>query len=221
MMINDKSILMFAGKLSEEQGEEDISLKEIKDLGTIKPVHNISGSWAPIVQREGLEKAGHWNPFVRCREEEDLIMRLRYYLPGCKILQSDRCTFTTPKFAIYKPTEFLNRFKSGFVKGPGQILRNAFAHGYWRLCWHIAKPILFVLVLLAGLIASIVINVWWQFLLVFFGLIVIRAVLRRQVLGLANIFYCIIIGSYSLWELLTVKVRTASNYVCDYEDMQN
>jgi glycosyltransferase involved in cell wall biosynthesis len=218
-MQEDSSTIMMAGKIDNKQGNAYLRLNKINDLGTVESVYSVSGSWAPIVQRKALEKAGHWNPFVRCREEEDLTIRLRYYVPGCKILQSDCSTFTSPKTAIYRPHEFIKRLKSGFIKGPGLTLRNAIAHGYWRLCWNISKPILFVIALIVSLIVSFIFKVWWQCGLIFLGIVTFHAVIRKTPIVFANIFYLILIGVCSLMEMFNNKVRTASDYVCDYQEV--
>lgn len=219
LMMRDNSIVMFSGKPHDDHGKAEVPFEKVEDLGATKPVYRVSGSWAPIISREALETAGNWNPFVRCREEEDLAIRLRHYIPGSQVLKSDQYTAITPKFTVFSPNEVFRRWERGFVKGPGQILRNAIIHGYWRECGNIAKPILLALGLLVGLVVTIVLNFWWQFLLLFFGVVFLRAVLTRKFVRLASVFYSLLMGFYSLWEFLTVPPRTASDYVRDFEEI--
>ena len=218
LMTGDASIAMFSGTLNFYQGDGKKSLPKVTNLGVVKPVYRVGGGCI-ITTREHLETAGNWNPFVRCREEEDLVIRVRHYISGSQLLKSDQYIATTPQRLVWVPREVFRRWERGFVKGPGQILRNAITHGYWRECGNIAKPILLALGLLVGLVVTIVLNFWWQFLLLFFGVIFLRAVLTRKFVRLASVFYSLLMGFYSLWEFLTVPVKTASDYVRDFEEI--
>ena len=221
LMIRDTLIVMFSGELRTDQVDAVVPLAKVEDLGVIKPVYRTNGGNAPIVSRAALEAAGNWNPFVRCKEEEDLAIRLRCYIPGSQVCQSNRCTVDTPKCPIFAPREFFRRWKRGFVKGPGQILRNAIANGYWRACGKVAKPMVLAGTFLAGLAFTIVLNFWWQFLLVFFGVSFLRAAVTRQFIRFASVFYSLLMGFYSLWEFLTVPARTASDYVRDFKEIHS
>lgn len=219
LMARDDSVAMFAGRAPTDQAGARVP-PPVKTLGKIKTVgHQISTSRAPIISREILLKAGNWNPFLRCREEADLAIRIRHYIAGSQLLESDQYTVFTPKTRNYMPREFLRRYKRGFVKGPGQILRNALVHGYWRKCWHICKVILLPSVLLLGLAISIPLGLWWQFLLLFLGLSVLRAIVTRRLIRLGSVFYSLLLGFGSLWELLTTPARNATDYVCDFQEI--
>lgn len=220
LMKHDTSVVMFSGTFRASHGSQKGSLARVGDLGVIKPVYRTSGSNAPILSRDALEAVGNWNPFVRCREEEDLAIRLRHYIPGSQVCQSNRCTVETPKCPIFVPGELFRRWKRGFVKGPGQILRNAIAHGYWRACVNVAKPMLLAVTFLVGLSVTIALNFWWQFLLLFFSVSFLRAVVTRKFVRFATVFYSLLVGFYSLWEFLTVPPRTASDYVRDFEEIR-
>ncbi|MCK5610401.1 glycosyltransferase [Candidatus Pacearchaeota archaeon] len=220
LMAQDPSVVMFSGKFRDSSGEAEAYLDNVEELGVVKTVYHISGSWAPIVSREALYLAGNWNPFVRCVEEADLAIRFRHYIPDSRMLQSDRFTVDTPKCSILNPRELVRRWKIGFVKGRGQIMRNAFANGYWRRCWRIAKPIVLAIAFLTGLIVAIVFKFWWQFLLLFFGGVFLRAVLTWKFVRLTSVFYSLLMGFCCLWELVTVPVRTASDYVCDFKEIK-
>lgn len=218
LMDRDSSIVMLSGSSRFCNPGTASSPAKVEDLGVIKPVYQISGDSAPMIPRQALESAGNWNPFVRCREEADLAIRLRHYVPGSRVVQSDQYTVDTPKCSTLHPGEIVRRWKIGFVKGPGQILRNALAYGYWRACWQVAKPVVLATALLTGLAIAIVFKFWWQFLLLFFGAAFLRAILTRKLVRLGSVFYSLLIGMYSLWELLTIPARTACDYVCDFEE---
>jgi len=220
LMLRDSSITMFSGTFRDSRGQAEASPAKTEGPGAVKPVYQISGSWAPIVSRKALESAGNWNPFVKCLEEVDLAIRLRHYMPGSRLVQSDQYTVDTPKRSILYPGEIIRRWKVGFIRGPGQILRNALAHGYWRACREVAKPVVLATALPAGLAVAIVLGYWWQFLLLFFGAVLLRAILTRKLVRLSSVVYNLLMGFYSIWEFLTVPVRTASDYVRDFEEVK-
>lgn len=219
-MLHDTSVVMFSGKYYDSKSEIKTSLDNVEALGVVKTVYHISGSLAPIVQREALELAGNWNPFVKSAEEADLAIRFRHYVPGSRMLQSERFTVDTPKNSILNPKELIRRWKIGFVRGRGQIMRNAFANGYWQRCLNIAKPIVLAVALLTGLVIAIIFKFWWQFLLLFFGVVFLRAVLTWKVVRLTSVFYSLLMGFYCLWEFVSVPVRTASDYICDFKEVK-
>jgi glycosyltransferase involved in cell wall biosynthesis len=216
LMMLDPSVALFSGT---HCTDPSVVLDEVKGLGVIKPVCKLSGSWAPIASRQILEKAGNWNPFVRCREEECLAIRIRHYAPGSKILRGGQCTVFTPKCSVIHLSEFFRRWKIGFIKGPGQIIRNGLAHGYWKRCWKLANQIIPALALLIGLAIGIAMNFWWQFLLLFFGLIFLRAVVTLKLVRATGVFYNLFMGFCSLWELLVVPPRTAADYQRDFREI--
>jgi len=220
LMMRDTSIVMFSGTFRGSQHNGGTVPAKVEQLGVIRTVCQISGSWAPIVPRRALESAGNWNPFVRCLEEVDLAIRLRHYMPGSRLVQSDQCTVDTPKCSILYPGEIIRRWKIGFIRGPGQILRNAIAHGYLSESWEVAKPVVLAVALLAGLAVSIALKLWWQFLLLFFGAVFLRAVLTRKLVRLSSVFYNLLIGFYSIWEFLRVPARAASSYSRDFEEVK-
>jgi len=74
--------------------------------------------------------------------------------------------------------------------------------------------------LLAGLAVSIALKLWWQFLLLFFGAVFLRAVLTRKLVRLSSVFYNLLIGFYSIWEFLRVPARAASSYSRDFEEVK-
>lgn len=220
LMMRDTSIVMFSGTLFTGQADTERVLSKVESLGTLKSVYQVSGSWAPIVSRQALNAAGNWNPFVRCREEADLAIRLRHCVPGSRIVQSDQYTVDSPKCSVLNPAEVIRRCKIGFIKGPGQILRNAIAGGYLSKCWNIAQTPVLSAVLILGVGVSIAAGFWWQFLLLFFGAVFLRAILTGKLVRLGTLFYSIVIGTCSLWEFLSVSVRQASDYKRDFKQIR-
>jgi len=216
LMMRDTSIVMFSGTPCSGRRDEKEVPPKVKHLGVKSPVYQVATDRAPIVSRQALDSAGNWNPFLSCFEEADLAIRFRHYIPGSQLVQCNQCTVSTPHYPIYHPGEYIRRLKRGFIKGPGQILRNAIAHGYLSKTWWIAKPVVLVTALLAGLTVSIAMKFWWQFLLLFFGTAFLRAVITRKLVRIVTVFNSLLLGVCSLWELLTVPVRTASDYKHDF-----
>lgn len=218
LMVQDSSIAMFSGMYCTDRSTV---LGEGEDLGVIKPIYKLSGSWAPIVSRETLEKAGNWNPFIRCREEEDLAIRMKHYVPGSKILRCERLTVYTPKCPAYQFSEFLRRAKIGFIKGPGISLRNAIKYGYLMRSLNMAKQMLLTLLFIFGLVCASIFGFWWQFLLGFFGIVLIRAIITWNFARFTGIYCSFLIGLCCLWEFLTVSAKTSSDYSQDFNEMGN
>jgi len=79
--------------------------------------------------------------------------------------------------------------------------------------------ILLASALLVGLAISIPLGLWWQFLLLFFGVCFLRAIITRELVRLGSVFYSLLMGSASLWELLTTRTRTAADYVRDFQEI--
>jgi len=210
---------MLAGTILRNPKDKQLFLPEVENLGQIKQAKQIGGGEAPLISREALEKAGNWNPFVICMEEEDLAIRLRHYIPGAKLFQSESYTVYSPACPL-SLWEFWRRWKRGFVKGPGQIIKNAIADGYWRQCLHLAKSSLLFIVLIVGLAITIPLDLWWQFLLCFFGAAALRAIFTGKLVRFKTLFYSLATGAYSLWEFLTVPVRTSKDYICDYGEVK-
>jgi len=219
LMDSDSSIVMLSGTLFTGRADTESVLSKVEGLGTLKSIYQVSGSWAPIVSRQALDTAGNWNPFVRCREEADLAIRLRYYVPGSCVVQSDQYTVDGPKCSVLNPAEVIRRCKIGFIKGPGQILRNAIAYGYLKKCWNIAQTLVLSAVLILGLVVSIAVGFWWQFLLLFFGAVFLRAVLTGRLIRIGTLFYSMVMGTCSLWEFLTVSAKRAADYKQDFEEI--
>jgi len=216
LMMRDASIVMFSGTpCIGRRGEKEVPAK-VMHLGSRRQVYEIGGDRAPIVSRQALDTAGNWNPFLSCREEADLAIRFRHYIPGSQVVQCDQRTVHAPHYPIYHSGEYVRRLKRGFIKGPGQILRNAIAHGYLSKTWYIAKPVVLAIAFLIGLTISVVLNLWWQFLLLFFSAAFLRSIITRKPIRSITVFNSLLLGFCSLWELLTVPVRTASDYKCDF-----
>ncbi len=223
LMMRDTSIVMFAGSLCNGQQNAKVAPAKVEHLGVIRSVYQIGGGQAPIVSRQALDSAGNWNPFLRCKEEADLAIRFRHYIPGSQVVQCNQCTVNTPIYSILYTRENIRRWKRGFFKGPGQIIRNAIAHGYLSKSCEVAKPVVLAIALLVGLAVSIALKLWWQFLLLFSGTAFLRAVITRKPRRLVTVFHSLLLGICSLWEFATVPVRTASDYKHDfieiYEDI--
>jgi len=43
---------------------------------------------------------------------------------------------------------------------------------------------------------------------------------RGKLVRFKTLFYSLATGAYSLWELLTVPVRTSKDYICDYGEVK-
>jgi glycosyltransferase involved in cell wall biosynthesis len=219
LMMRDTSIVMFAGTLCNGQQNAKVAPAKVEHLGVISPVHEIGTDCAPIVSRQALDSAGNWNPFLRCWEEADLAIRFRHYIPGSQVIQCNQCTVNTPKCSILYPREIIRRWKRGFFKGPGQILRNAIAHGYLSKSWGVTKSAVLAIAFLVALAVSIALKLWWQFLLLFFGMAFLRAVITRKLRRLVTVFHSLLLGICSLWEFATVPVRRASDYKHDFMEI--
>lgn len=215
MMIADTSIAMFSGT---HCTDPSIPLEHVQNFGAIETRYKLSGSWAPIVSREILEQAGNWNPFLGYTEEEDLAIRIRYYVPGSRILRSERVTVFTPKCPGYKVGEFLRRIRRGFVKGPGRALRNAIRNGYWKHSWHMAKQMILVLMFSVALVVSVALGYWCQFLIAFFAIVLLRAVVTRKFIRFAGIYCSFLMGFCNLWEFLSCSPKSSSDYIRDFEE---
>lgn len=218
LMEQDPTIVICAGRLLPDGQIEGRQLPNVEGLGKIQPVHTIGGGRAPIIARKALTAAGNWNPFVRYCEEEDLAIRMRHFVSGARVMFGDTNTVLS-RIVSLSPVELVRRWKRGFVVGPGQILRNSIAHGYLRHTLHFAKPIILLLVFVLGLVASIFLKVWWQFLLIFFGLVVFRAIVTRKLIRVFAVFYSFLSGFYSFKEFVTTSPRTSDDYVCDYVEI--
>ncbi|MBN2295732.1 MAG: glycosyltransferase family 2 protein [Pirellulales bacterium] len=213
----DDTVVMVCGQFVDSNEWIPDEPLNTKGLGKLTQVKHISGSWSPIVSREAMEKAGNWNPFVRCREEADLEVRMLHFVPNAKMLKGNQRTVLTPKASTLTFSEITRRCRIGFVKGMGQILRNAIADGYLVKCLPIVKPIFLASGLLLGLAISIALGWWWQFLLAFLGIVVLRALLTWKLARLRSATYSLLLGFSCLWEFIRVPVRRASDYVRDFE----
>lgn len=214
----DPRLVMVAGRIYHDPGFPWETLAEVKDLGPLRETFSIGGGRAPIVARSALEAAGNWNPFLRAEEERDFAIRLRFHVVGAKLMESDQFTAWSP---VYPPTpgEYWRRWKRGLLKGRGQVLRNALADGYWKECWYVFKSSLLFMTFVVGLAISIPLHLWWQFLALFLGVAIIRAMITRKITRSFSVVYSLILGFLALWEFLTVPVRTAVNYTHDYVEI--
>lgn len=213
----DEDVLMVSGSPSRgARGGSANSCVE-RGLGPLSDVTHISGSWAPVIRRNALEAAGHWNPYLRCVEEADLEIRFKHAFPNGRFVRGAGVTVDTPKATAGSPIEIVRRIRRGFVRGHGQAIRNALRSGYLFRCWRIARPLVLALGFTLGLVLAVLLGYWWQFLLGFALVNVVRAVVTRQYVRLTSVYYSMIIGYCSLWELIFGETRSAKDYPCDWK----
>jgi len=221
LMQSNSDNVMFSGQLNTAPGYAgDTFLQDVRDIGEIQLAGYIGGGKAPIIERAALEISGNWNPFVRSREEEDLAIRMQIKNPKARILQSDQITAWSPVYSL-TIREFVRRWKRGFHKGPGQIFRNAITQGYWRRCIHIMQSAILAMSFVVGLFVSFLFHVTWQFVLFFFVIALLRAILKRKLIRVVTVYYSLFTGISSLWEFFTVPVRTGDNYIYDIEEISS
>jgi len=215
IMQKDKSIVMLGGELLTKKTSGELFPKTFPKNNLLSDVDTIRGGCAPIILRDALLAVGNWNPFVKSREERDLIIRLKYYLPHTRVCRIDNYSAFSNVSSL-TPKEIYRRWKRGFLRGPGQILKNSLSHGYWKYTISISYPIFISLSFIMGLIISIYLNISLKFLIIFIAVVFVRAILTRKYIRMLTFLNSIITGVVAIYDIIVLPAQSAKDYKHDF-----